>query len=268
MAIGNKKEFIIFPNEKNINTESKFDIYNEIIMKLSIIIPCYNEKDTINEVINKINKINIKKQVILVDDCSTDGTIEIIKKNIQNIDKVIFHKKNLGKGGAIKSSKKYITGDYVVIQDADLEYDPEDIVYMFDYIKKNNLKALYGSRVLGRNRYKENNSFTSLFRIFANHVLTIFSNFINKQKLTDAHTCYKMFTRELFDKVELIENDFAFCPEITTKVSKLNININEIRISYKGRSYKEGKKIAFKDGFKALYTVIKYSIFKWKRKKK
>ena len=123
-------------------------------------------------------------------------------------------------------------------------------------------EVLYGSRVLGGNRYINNQNFTSLFRVFANHVLTISSNIVNKQKLTDAHTCYKMFKREIFNKIKLKENGFSFCPEITTKVSNLNISIHEVPINYKGRSYEEGKKISFSDGIKALYTIIKYSLIK------
>ena len=227
-------------------------------MKLSIIIPCYNEKKTIKDLINKVHNLNIDKQIILVDDGSNDGTREIINQFKDKIDKIIFHEKNLGKGAGIISTKKFINGDYVVIQDADLEYNPEDLLLMFNHIVKNNYDALYGSRVLEKKRYN-NKDFTSNFRIFANHILTIFSNIINNQNLTDAHTCYKMFSKKIFKEIELKEYDFSFCPEITTKVSNLGIPIYEVQISYKGRTYEDGKKISFKDGFKALYTIIKYS---------
>ena len=231
-------------------------------MKLSIIIPCYNEKNTIEKIVIKLNSLKIKKQIILVDDNSNDGTTKIIENISKKLDKVIFHKKNLGKGSAIKSAKKFINGDYVVIQDADLEYDPKNLISMFNLMIDKKYEVLYGSRVLGGNRYINNQNFTSLFRVFANHVLTISSNIVNKQKLTDAHTCYKMFKREIFNKIKLKENGFSLCPEITTKVSNLNISIHEVPINYKGRSYQEGKKISFCDGIKALYTVIKYSIRK------
>ena len=231
-------------------------------MKLSIIIPCYNEKNTIEKVIDQLNSLKIKKQIILVDDCSTDGTTTIIKNMKKKIDKVIFHKKNLGKGGAIKSAKQFINGDYVVIQDADLEYEPKNLIYMFNLMISKKYNVLYGSRVLNSSRYISNNNFTSLFRIFANHILTIFSNILNKQNLTDAHTCYKMFKKEIFNKIILKENGFSFCPEINTKVSNLKIDIHEVPINYKGRSYEEGKKISFNDGIKALYTIIKYSLIK------
>ncbi len=227
-------------------------------MKLSIIIPCFNEEKTIQTLIDKVYNLKIDKQIIFIDDKSQDGSCKILKNNEDKIDKIIFHEKNLGKGGAIISAKKYIEGDFVVIQDADLEYDPSDLIRMFNEIVKKKYEVLYGSRVLKKKRYN-NKDFTSNFRIFANHILTIFSNIINKQNLTDAHTCYKMFSKSLFNKVELKENDFSFCPEITTKVSNLNIKIHEISISYQGRTYNEGKKITFTDGFKALYTLLKYS---------
>lgn len=227
-------------------------------MKLSIIIPCYNEKKTIKDLVDKVHNLDLDKQIILIDDNSNDGTKEIINQIKDKIDKIVFHEKNLGKGAGIISAKKFVNGDYIVIQDADLEYDPNDLLNMFEYIIKNNYDVLYGSRVLEKKRYN-NKDFTSNFRIFANHILTIFSNIINNQNLTDAHTCYKMFSKKVFNEIELEENDFAFCPEITTKISNLSIPIYELPISYKGRTYEDGKKISFKDGFKALYTIIKYS---------
>jgi len=231
-------------------------------MMLSIIIPCYNEKNTIEKVVDQLNSLKIKKQIILVDDCSNDGTTEIIENIKKKIDKVVFHKKNLGKGGAIKSAKPFINGDYVVIQDADLEYEPKNLIHMLNLMIDKKYNVLYGSRVLGGNRYIDNDNFTSFFRIFANHMLTMFSNIVNNQKLTDAHTCYKMFKKDIFNKIILKENGFSFCPEINTKVSNLNIDIYETPINYKGRSYEEGKKISFSDGIKALYTIIKYSLIK------
>ena len=231
-------------------------------MMLSIIIPCYNEKNTIEKVVDQLNSLKIKKQIILVDDCSNDGTTEIIENIKKKIDKVVFHKKNLGKGGAIKSAKPFINGDYVVIQDADLEYEPKNLIHMFNLMIDKKYNVIYGSRVLGGNRYIDNDNFTSFFRIFANHMLTMFSNIVNNQKLTDAHTCYKMFKKDIFNKIILKENGFSFCPENNTKVSNLNIDIYETPINYKGRSYEEGKKISFSDGIKALYTIIKYSLIK------
>ena len=230
-------------------------------MLISIIIPCYNEKNTILKLLNKVKNQKINKQIIVIDDSSTDGTTNILKKNFKKKGfKLISHKKNLGKGAAIKSAKKYIKGDIVIIQDADLEYDPKDYRKLILPIIKKKTKVVYGSRVLNKKKYS-NRNFSSKFRVFANYILTLISNFINSQKLTDAHTCYKVFDAKLFKKIKLQENDFSFCPEITTKVSNLKEKILEVPIKYKGRSYEKGKKIQFKDGFLALKTLFKHKYF-------
>ncbi len=229
---------------------------------ISIIIPCYNEKNTIVRIINQINKQKLRKEIILVDDYSNDGTREIIKTKIINkIKKVIFHKKNLGKGASIRSAKRFIKGDIVIIQDADLEYSPKDYKKMIKPILDGKTQTVYGSRVLGKKKYQLRN-FTSIFRIFGNHVLTIASNIINGQNLTDAHTCYKVFKSKIFKKIKLCEKGFSFCPEVTSKLSNMRINILEVPISYKGRNIKEGKKIRFSDAIKAILTLIKYKIFR------
>ncbi len=226
---------------------------------ISIIIPCFNEKKTICKIVDKINKQkNLKKEIILVDDFSTDGTRSIIKKKLsKKVKKIIFHKKNLGKGASIRSAQKYINGDIVIIQDADLEYDPNDYNKIIKPINDKRFKAVYGSRVLNKKRYQSKN-FTSIFRVFGNHVLTFLSNLINNQNLTDAHTCYKAFNSKVFKKIKLKENGFSFCPEVTTKLSNMNINIFEVPIRYHGRGVKDGKKIQFKDAFIAVFTLIKY----------
>lgn len=230
---------------------------------LTIIIPVFNEIKTIKKIIEKILEINfINKEIILVDDGSTDGTKTLIENELYKmVTKVIYHNKNLGKGSAIKSAQNFINGDYVIIQDADLEYNPNDYYKLLKPIIDGKYEVVYGSRVLGKNRYKSKN-FISIFRIFANHILTIFSNLINFQKLTDAHTCYKVFRAEIFKKIILEENGFSFCPEVTTKISNMNIDIFEIPISYDGRDYKDGKKIKFKDAIDAIITLIKYKFLK------
>ena len=227
--------------------------------KVTIIIPVFNERNYINKIISRVkNNTNFEKQIIVIDDCSSDGTREIIKK-IKNIDKIIFHKKNLGKGAAIKSAIPFIKGNIVAIQDADLEYNPTDLNKLINVLVSKNLNVVYGSRVLNKRRY--NNRFISNFRTFGNHVLTLISNFLNNQNLTDAHTCYKIFKCDIFMQLNLQENDFAFCPEVNTKVSLLNEKIKEVPISFKGRTVEEGKKIQFYDAIRALITILKYKYF-------
>jgi dolichol-phosphate mannosyltransferase len=230
--------------------------------KLTIIIPAYNEIDTIQTLVDKISEIKIDKQIIIVDDCSSDGTNDVIFKNKDKIDKIIVHKENKGKGGAIKSAQKYIEGKYTIIQDADLEYDPKDYLQMINFTEKNELKVLYGSRVLEHNNREKVQNFSHKYRILANYILTKINNFVNNQELTDAHTCYKLFDSNLFKSIKLCENGFAFCPEVTTKISNLKINIAEIPISYKGRTYDEGKKITYIDGIEAIFALIKYKFLK------
>lgn len=229
--------------------------------KLTIIIPAYNEINTIQILIDKISEIRISKQIILVDDCSSDGTSDVIFENRDKIDKIIVHEKNKGKGAAIQSAQKFVEGDYVIIQDADLEYNPSDILILLNEIEKKNYQVIYGSRVLENPENKKSQNFSHSLRIVGNFFLTKLSNLINNQNLTDAHTCYKMFESNLFKSIKLEENDFSFCPEITTKISLLNIDIPEIAIDYNGRSYEQGKKIKASDGLKAILTLIKYKFF-------
>lgn len=228
-------------------------------MILTIVIPAYNEKNTVREIVKRIKSVkNIRKQIILIDDCSTDGTAGIIKNELlSKLNKVIFHKKNMGKGAAINSAKKFIKGDFVIIQDADLEYNPKDYKKILKVMKKENKKVVYGSRVLGKKRYSVKN-FTSKSRVFFNHILTILTNTLFNQNLTDAHTCYKAFETKLFKNLSLKEKDFAFCPEVTAKVSKHGIKISEVPINYVGRDYEQGKKISIFDGFRAIYVLLKY----------
>jgi dolichol-phosphate mannosyltransferase len=228
---------------------------------ISIIIPCYNEEKTIEKLLNKIFLIKLKKQIIIINDGSIDKSKSIINKYKNKIDVVINKKKNTGKGSCIILAKKFIKGKIVIIQDADLEYDPKDYYKLIKPILEKKSLVVYGSRVLNRNNYK-NNNFSKSFRVFGNFILTLISNFINNQHLTDAHTCYKVFDSYLFKKISLKQSDFSFCAEVTTKLSLMNIKILEIPIRYKGRSYKDGKKISFSDAFKTFYTLIKYRFFR------
>ena len=230
-------------------------------MKTTIIIPCFNEKKTIKQLINKVNIINIKKEIIIVDDGSFDGTTTVLKKIKHKNIKIIFKKKNEGKGSAIKSALKLIKGDLVLIQDADLEYNPNDYYKLIKPFSNKKIKVVYGSRVLNKKRYLLKNDLLKNFRVFANQLLTFVSNFFNNQKLTDAHTCYKVLRKKLFLSLKLKENGFSFCPEVTTKISKKNIKIYEVPISYNGRKISDGKKIRFTDALSAFITIIKYRFF-------
>tara|TARA_B100001175_G_scaffold308043_1_gene307998 strand:+ start:433 stop:1134 length:702 start_codon:yes stop_codon:yes gene_type:complete len=231
-------------------------------MKLTIIIPVYNEIKFINILLNKVLNTKINKEVIVVDDCSNDGTREVIIENFKNkIDRLILHEKNQGKGASIISAQKFVNGDYVIIQDADLEYDPNQYEIFIDEIKKNNFKALYGSRVLKKDKYYNVQNFSHKIRIWGNVFLTFVSNKINKQNLTDAHTCYKMIDSKIFKSLQLKEKGFAFCPELTTKLANLGVSIFEIPINYQGRTYEEGKKIGAIDGFSAIIALLKYRFF-------
>ena len=231
------------------------------MIKLSIIIPVYNEIKTIEKLINKILKLNIKKQVIVVDDGSSDGTQLILKKFKNKIDKLIVHNKNRGKGAAIKSAQKFVKGKYVGIQDADLEYNPKDLEKIVYEMEKKKYDIIYGSRVLNKSMFKNTQNFTHIIRIWGNIFLTKVSNFLNGQNLTDAHTCYKVMNSRIFKKIRLKEKGFSFCPEITTKLSLMNLDIKEFPINYSGRTYEQGKKITAFDGLDALFVLAKYRFF-------
>jgi dolichol-phosphate mannosyltransferase len=232
-------------------------------MKLSIIIPLFNEKNTIVKLLSLIEEqTQIDKQIIIVNDCSEDSSLDLVN-NFKFLSEylILSHYKNLGKGACIKTAQKHIKGDIVLIQDADLEYRPSDYYKLIAPIVNNKTNVVYGSRVLLRSRYA-NNNFTSFIRIFINHILTIMSNVLNNQKLTDAHTCYKVCKKSIFKKINLAENGFAFCPEFTSKISNLGEEIIEVPIDYFGRSYAEGKKIKSIDGIKAVTALIKYGLLK------
>ena len=231
-------------------------------MKLTVIIPVYNEIKTLKVLMDKVLDTQIEKQIIVVDDCSNDGSKEEILNHFKDkIDKFIIHDKNMGKGAAIKSAKKYINGEYVIIQDADLEYDPNQYIVFMNELKKKKIDALYGSRVLKKKKFKKVQNFSHKIRIWGNMFLTFLSNKINNQNLTDAHTCFKLVKSDIFKSIIFRENGFSFCPELNTKLSKLGIKIDEIPINYEGRTYNEGKKITAIDGLRAIKTLIKYKYF-------
>jgi len=222
--------------------------------KISVIIPVYNEKDTILEIIKKVKAVKITKEIIVIDDFSKDGTREILRKIKDKSIKVIFHNKNYGKGYAIRTGIKYIAGNIAIIQDADLEYNPEDYYKLIEPIIDGKAKVVYGTRFP---KDKKHPPFTNLF-FLANKILTLTTNILYNAKITDEPTCYKVFKSEVLKDINLKCERFEFCPEVTAKLRKKGLDIYEVPISYNPRSVKEGKKIKFKDAFEAIWTLIKY----------
>lgn len=230
-------------------------------MKLSIIIPVYNEKGTIAEILAKLEAIDFgaDKEIIIVDDYSTDGTREIIKK-YEDKYKVVYHEKNHGKGRALRSGFAVVSGDVVVVQDADLEYDPNDFKAMLAKMEESGASAVYGSRRLQHSYFKSRHSghIFALGGIF----LTWLTNFLYRINITDEPTCYKMFKADLLKSIDLECERFEFCPEITAKIAKRGIKIYEVPINYYPRHKNEGKKINWRDAIEAIWTLLKYRFFK------
>jgi glycosyltransferase involved in cell wall biosynthesis len=228
-------------------------------VRLSVIIPCYNEKSTIRTIIDRVKSSPIKDlELIIVDDFSTDGTRDVLKNGLeQQVDRVIYHEKNLGKGAAIRTGIQAVTGDIVIIQDADLEYDPQEYPSVIQPIVKNKADVVFGSRFMGGRPHRVLYYWHSL----GNGFLTLLSNMLTNLNLTDMECCYKAFKREIIQSIAIKENRFGFEPEITAKVAKMNCRIYEVGISYYGRTYAEGKKINWKDGVRAIYCIFKYNLF-------
>lgn len=227
-------------------------------MKLSIIIPCYNEIATLEKIIDKVNLQNFyDKEIIVIDDCSTDGTREIIENNVRSkVEKIILNNKNFGKGYSLRKGIEAATGDIILIQDADLEYDPSDYQKLIEPIKKGYADVVYGSRFIGSDEKR----ILFFWHSVGNKILTLFSNIFSNLNLTDMENCYKVFKSEVIKNIDLKENRFGIEPEITAKIAKKNLRIYEVGVKYYGRKYKDGKKITWKDGFSALRCIIKYNI--------
>ena len=229
-------------------------------MKVSIIIPCYNEQSTIKEIIYKINsQSNIEKEIIVIDDFSDDKTREILENDLKNnIHKLILNERNYGKGYSIKKGIESASGDCIIIQDADLEYDPTDYTKLLDPIINDVADVVYGSRFIGTNERRV----LYFWHTIGNKLLTLLSNIFSNLNLTDMEVGYKVFKSNVLKDINLVENRFGFEPEVTAKIAKKNIRIYEVGISYFGRKYSEGKKITWKDGFSAIRCIVKYNLFK------
>lgn len=227
-------------------------------MKLSVVIPVYNEINSIRLLVESVNAVDIHKEVILVDDFSSDGTREILAELADETTKIFFHERNLGKGAALRTGFSKATGDIVIIQDADMEYDPQQYLKLIRPILDGKADVVYGSRfVTGDYR-----RVLYFWHMVGNTFLTLLSNMLSNLNLTDMETCYKVFRKDVLERITIEENRFGFEPEITAKISKLDVRIYEIGISYCGRTYKEGKKIGWKDGFSAIRCILKYNLFR------
>ncbi len=228
---------------------------------LSIIIPVYNERDLLPQLLERVEQVELpgglERQIVIVDDGSTDGTRDILRGLIrERPDYIIhFHEENQGKGGGVRTGMRLATGDIVLIQDADLEYNPRDYPQLLRPILENKADAVFGSRFIGDSR-----RVLYFWHSVANKMLTTLSNMLSNLNLTDMECCYKVFTRELADRLDITESRFGLEPEMTAKVAKLNARLYEVPVTYDGRTYAEGKKITWKDGFSALRCILKYNL--------
>ena len=228
-------------------------------MKLSVIVPCFNEVSTVEDLLNEVKKSEINDiEIIVVDDFSTDGTRDILSKINDKDIKILYHDSNKGKGAALRTGFKNATGDICIVQDADLEYDPKEFPILIEPIVKNKADVVFGSRFQSSRPHRV----VYFWHRIGNGFLTLLSNFFTDLNLSDMETCYKAFRTEIIKSIEIKENRFGFEPEITAKISKMDLRIYEVGISYYGRTYAEGKKIGWKDGVRAIYCILKYNFFK------
>jgi glycosyltransferase involved in cell wall biosynthesis len=223
-------------------------------MKLSVVIPVYNEKSTIVEILCRVRRVDLPKEIIVVDDFSVDGTRDVLKSLPPSEDlKILYQPRNMGKGSALRAGFAQVTGDIVVIQDADLEYDPAEYPILIQPIRVNKADVVFGSRFLGGPH-----RVLFFWHSVGNRILTTLSNMLTDLNLTDMETCYKVFRADVLKKIRLRENRFGFEPEFTAKIAKARCRVYEVPISYAGRNYSEGKKIGWKDGVAAIFLILKY----------
>jgi glycosyltransferase involved in cell wall biosynthesis len=226
-------------------------------VKLSVVIPVYNEATTILDVIKRVQETPYDKEIIVVDDCSTDGTNEVLRKIDGDAIVLLSHKVNQGKGASVRTGVSRVTGDYVIIQDADLEYHPHEYARLLAPLLEGRADVVYGSRFLGGPH-----RVLFFWHALGNRIITILSNILTDLNLSDMETGYKVFRSEILKKVKIESNRFGFEPEITAKIAKMGCRIYEVPISYWGRDYTEGKKLSWKDGFAAIYWILKYNLFR------
>ena len=228
-------------------------------MLISVLIPCYNEKNSIEEIVSRINNLtDLEIEIIIIDDYSNDGTREILKDKIKDkVSKIIFNEANFGKGYSLKKGIEAANGEIILIQDADLEYNPKEYYKLTKPIMDGNAEVVYGSRFIGGDERR----ILFFWHTVANKLLTLLSNMFTNLNLTDMETCYKVFKREIIKKINLEEKGFGFDPEVTAKIAKIKPKIYEVGISYFGRTYEEGKKIGLKDAFIVLKCIIIYNLF-------
>ena len=226
-------------------------------MKLSIVIPVFNEAKTIREIIKRVQDVSIEKELIIVDDCSKDGTQDVLKTLSESNIRVVTHRENMGKGAAIRTGLQQVSGDVVVIQDADLEYNPQEYHRLLQPILDGRADVVFGSRFLTT----EERRVLYFWHFLGNTFLTFLSNMFTNLNLSDMETGFKVFKAEVIRNINIEENRFGFEPEITAKIAKRRYRIYEVGISYSGRDYSEGKKIGWKDGVRAIWCILKYNIF-------
>ncbi|HJX25529.1 MAG TPA: glycosyltransferase family 2 protein [Chthoniobacterales bacterium] len=245
-------QYLVYPGAKIDNRISER-------MKISVIIPCFNERGTIEQVVDAVRAAPIENiEIVIVDDGSTDGTIDVLKEKVASrADRIVYQSRNQGKGAALRAGFAVATGDIILIQDADLEYNPTDYPVLLAPILSGNADVVFGSRFLGGRPHRV----FYFWHMVGNRFLTLLSNMFTNLNLTDVETCYKVFRASLLKNLDLRENGFGFEPEVTAKLAKTHCRIYEVGISYSGRTYAEGKKVNWKDGVRAIYAILRYNLF-------